>query len=275
MFIPQHTLAFLAAGAVIVAAGCNRAPEALTPEAASAKGDALLREMSKNMSSAQTFAYTADERREHVSPGGTKTEKRTTREVIVRRPNSLAVTGTGDGGDIAAWYDGTQVTLVSHRDKVWARGPMPPTLDEALDYLSAEYGLQMPTADLLYASPYDALMTKDTTGGWVDVQKIGELSCDHLAYRQEVVDWEIWLSQSRHLPCQIKITYKKDPGQPSTTVTYHDPKSPQVSDDTFTAKVPDGYRRIKVMRHATVGVPEDEDDSSVPAAAEPASKQPN
>jgi hypothetical protein len=141
---------------------------------------------------------------------------------------------------------------VSHGDKVWARGPMPPTLDEALDFLSNEYDVQMPTADLLYSSPYDAFMTKDTTGGWVDTQKIGDRSCEHLAYRQSVVDWEIWLTTDRSLPCQLKVTYKQIPGTPSTLVTYHAIENPQVTNDTFVPKVPDGYQRIKILRHATV-----------------------
>jgi hypothetical protein len=271
MFTPQRILRFLAAGAVIVATGCNRTPETLTPEAAKAKGDALLKEMSKNMSAAQTFAFSAEERREKVSRSGTKTERHSIRQVVVRRPNGLAFTGKGEAGEVAGWYDGKHLTLVSNRNKVWARGPMPATLDEALDFLSEEYALQMPTADLLYTSPYDALMTKDTTGGWVDVQKIGDRSCDHLAYRQEVVDWELWLSPDRHLPCQLKITYKKDPGQPTTTVTYKGLETPQVSDETFTAKVPDGYTRIKIIRHATVRDPKVE----APSAPDAAKKQPN
>jgi hypothetical protein len=272
MLIPKQTLAFLAAAAVI-AAGCNRAPETLTPEAASAKGDALLKEMSKSMAALQTFAYTVDERRERVSPGGAKTDRRSTRNVIIRRPNALTFTGKGDSGDTAAWYDGKQLTIVAHAKKVWARGPMPATLDEALDFLSSEYALEMPTADLLYSSPYDALMTKDTTGGWVDVQKIGDLSCDHLVYRQEVVDWEIWLGPKRQLPCQMKIIYKRDPGQPATTVTYHTLEIPPVTDDTFVAKVPDGYARLRIMRHATVIDPKVEEAPPVPPAAAPKPKK--
>ena len=75
--------------------------------------------------------------------------------------------------------------------------------------------------------------------------EIGDQSCDHLSYHQEVVDWEIWLGPERHFPCQLKITYKKDPGQPSTTVTFHGMETSQVTDDTFAAKIPDGYQRIK------------------------------
>jgi len=250
MISPRRSpLPFLLAIVLMAGSGCNR-QQSLSPEAASAKGDALLKEMSKNVSSLQTFAYTVDERRQKP---GAKGERTVTRHVTVRRPNKVAFTGKGDAGDTAGWYDGKQLTLVSHRDKVWARGPMPPTLDEALDFLSNEYDVQMAAADLLYSSPYDAFMTKDTVGGWVDTQKIGDRDCEHLAYRQPVVDWELWLSSDRKLPCQLKVTYKQVPGSPSTMVTYRGGvETNQVTDDTFVPKVPDGYQRIKILRHATV-----------------------
>ena len=234
----------------------------------------MIREMSKNLSALQAFSYTSDERREVAGSGGAKTTKQLTREVVIRRPNAATFRGSGDSGDTAGWYDGKQLTLVSAKAKVWARGPMPPTLDEALDFLAVEYAAHLPSADLLYSSPYDALMTKDTVGGWVDVQKVGDRSCDHLAYRQAVVDWELWLSENGRGPCQFKITYKTEPGQPTTMVTYSNfNTSPQVSDDTFTPKVPDGYTRIKIMRHATVEDPNAGTDSSAPAAADPARKK--
>jgi hypothetical protein len=260
----------LAVGAVAVAAGCSRAPEKLTPEAARARGDELLKEMSKTLSGLQTFAYTADEVREEVK-AGKKVEARLTRRVMIRRPNSIAFTTKGDR-DAAGWYDGKHLTLVSNTHKVWARGPMPPSLDEALDYLSAEYAIQMPTADLLYSSPYDALMTPDTKGGWVDVQTIGSARSDHLAYQQKTVDWDFWLNQEGHLPLKVKFVYKDAPGQPSVTVTYSDmDRSPQVTDDTFVAKIPEGYNRIKIMRHATVEDPAVEAVSN-PSKAEPGAK---
>jgi hypothetical protein len=51
----------------------------------------------------------------------------------------------------------------------------------------------------------------------------------------------------------MQITYKTEPGQPKTTVTYTNwNSSPQLAADTFTPKVPEGYERLKMMRHATV-----------------------
>jgi hypothetical protein len=264
----------LATCVLVVSSGCNRAPEKLSPEAAAAKGDAMIREMSKNLSALQAFSYTSDERREVVARSGEKTTQHRKRDVVIRRPNAAAFKGSGDSGETAGWYDGKQLTLVSAKAKVWARGPMPPTLDEALDFMTVEYAAQMPSADLLYSSPYDALMTKDTVGGWVDVQKVGDRSCDHLVYRQAVVDWELWLGENERGPCQFKITYKTEPGQPTTIVTYSNlNRSPQVSDDTFTPKVPEGYTRIKIIRHATVEDPNAGTDASAPAAADPARKK--
>jgi len=272
MRTPQRTTACLAAAVIVVAVGCHRAPETLSPEAARAKGDELLREMSTRLAGMQAFAYTVNEHREIVSRTGQKSMRESKRRVLIRRPNAFAFTGEGAAGQTAGWYDGHYITIVGDRDKVWARGPMPPTLDEALDYLASEYDLRVASADLLYSSPYDALMTKDTTGGWVGVEKVGEASCDHLAYAQEVVDWEIWLGAERRLPCQFKITYKKDPGQPTTTMTYSPLETPQISDDSFTPKVPADYHRIKIMRHGTVAdasVQQTPAPTSQPAAPRP------
>jgi hypothetical protein len=210
--------------------------------------------MSQTLAGTHTFSYTADQEVERIRGGGERVTDRFSRNTIVRRPNQLAFKEQGQDRDSAAWYDGKQLTIVSNRDKVWVRGPMPGTLDEAMDFVSAEYAVQIPTADLLYANPYDALMTPDTTGGWVDVEPVGERTCDHLSYQQSVVDWEIWLTQDdRKLPCQLRITYKSEPGQPVTRVVFHDwNATPAVSEATFTPTVPVGYRRIKIMRHATL-----------------------
>ncbi|HEY7056818.1 MAG TPA: DUF2092 domain-containing protein [Vicinamibacterales bacterium] len=241
----------------VLAAGCT--PKPLTPEEARAKGDALLRQMSQTLAETRTFSYSAEETRERVQPDGTKTEDHFTRRVTLRRPDAVTFSDEGAAHDLAAWYSNSRLTLVSNHAKAWARGPMPSTLDEALDFVSSEYAIQLPTADLLYSSPYDALMTTDTSGGWVGAETIDGTACDHLSYSQALVNWELWLTQDdRHLPRQARITYKMDTGQPVTRVVFRDwNPAPQISDATFTPTVPDGYRRIKIMRYATVETPAD------------------
>ena len=260
----RRRFTWLALMAVAAVAGCSRS-EPLTPQASAAKGDALLRQMSKTLAGSQTLAVTADEMREQLQPNGQKRQNTFTRTVVIRRPDAVMFVDKGAEHDGTGWYDGARLTLVSHRAKAWARGPMPATLDEALDFLSNEYAVQVPAADLLYSSPYQALVTEDTKGGWVDVQPIGGKPCDHLSYTQAVVDWELWVNQDeRKLPCQIQITYKGTPGTPISRVTFRDWNlAPEITAKTFTPDVPANYQRIRILRHATV------EDTS--ATASPAS----
>jgi len=253
MCLRRLTRACLGLAVLVVASGCART-ETLTPEAARAKGDAMLKQMSQTLAGTQVFSFKADQEVERVRRNGAKETARFSRIVTVRRPNQLTFTDQSGDRQSAAWYDGSQVTIVSNRDKIWVRGPMPATLDEAMDYIAAEYDIAIPTADLLYSNPYEALITADTTGGWVNVENIGGRTCEHLSYQQAVVDWQIWLTQDdRRSPCQLQITYKNDPGQPVTRIAFSDwNPQPTISDETFKPQVPEGYQRIKIMRHATV-----------------------
>jgi hypothetical protein len=238
---------------LLVAAGCRGPEPPLTDEAKRAKGDALVKKMSDKLAGLHTFSYRADQELERVNAKGEKSVFKFTRNTTLRRPNALVFAESGGERDSKAWYDGKQVTVISNRDKVWVRGPMPPTLDEALDFVSAEYDIEIATADLLYSNPYDALMTADTKGGWVKVEQIGNRACDHVAYQATETDWQLWLNQANSLPCQLEITYKTATGQPKTKVVFSElNEAPAVTDATFTPAVPDGYTRIKLMRHATV-----------------------
>src|SRR5262245_59478605 len=156
--------AFLGLAALLLTAACSREEKKLTPEEARAKGDAMLRQMSQSVAGTQAFSYRTEQALERVKGNGNeKTTERFMRTTTVQRPNRLKFTDEGQDHNGAGWYDGKQLTIVSNRDKIWVRGPMPPTLDEAMDFVSAEYAVQLPTADLLYSNPYDALITPDTT----------------------------------------------------------------------------------------------------------------
>ncbi len=57
-------------------------------------------------------------------------------------------------------------------------------------------------------------------------------------------------------------------------VTYHALEKPNVTDETFKPNVPDGYQRIKILRHATVIDPKlDEPAPAAADAAAPGGKQ--
>ena len=75
-------------------------------EAARAKGDTLLRQMSQTVAAKQAFSYRTEQSVERIRGGGERVTDRFTRNTIVRRPNQLAFTDHGEDRDAAAWYDG-------------------------------------------------------------------------------------------------------------------------------------------------------------------------
>ena len=183
---------------------CSRGPQ--TPEEKRARADELLKTMSDKIAAAQTFSFASDIVRERVKADDTKVEERTTQQWIVRRPDAFAVTIKGPERDTAYWYDGKQVTFLANRQKN-TRAGLPPTIDDTLDFMATHYDVSTPMADLLYSSPYEALMTPETKGGWVETETVEGQRTDHLAMQGDEVDWEIWINdQSLARQFQIKAT---------------------------------------------------------------------
>jgi len=265
----MSTRTFVVALAAALGMAC-RGSEPRTAEEKKAKGDQILREMSSTLAGVKNFSFTAEEVSEKVGPGGQKTQEKIVRRVVVRRPDGFTFRTEGGLG-LTVWYDGKKATIVSDEKKRWARGAMPPTLDEMLDYAAAVHDLKLPWADLLYSSPYEALVSPDTTGGWVGVETIEGKPHDHLSYQNPVVDWEIWVGRERRGVERLKITYKLDPGQPVTLVTFKDENlAPTVDENTFTAQVPDGYTRIRLARRDSDLAPVETADEAASPAASPA-----
>jgi hypothetical protein len=251
-------------------ASCGGGAESGSPEEALSRGKEIVREMSDLLEESSAFTVSTNEVHERVRRSGEVDTLRFSREMTVRRPDRAWFHFQAPDRELEAWYEGDSLTLASAGRKVWAQVPMPPTLDEAMDFVAAEYGVPVPMADLVYSSPYVALITESTQGGWVGVEEIGEQSCDHLAFQEETVDWEIWVPQDgQPLPCQLRITYKHLPAEPKSTITFHDwDLDPQIDEGRFTANVPADFERIRV-----VGPPSDDTaEATTPGAEEGATQ---
>ena len=61
----------------------------------------------------------------------------------------------------------------------------------------------------------------------------------HLAFRQEFIDWQIWIAEEDNLPRKIVITYKEQPGHPQYTAFLKNWNlSAQTSDSAFVLTPP-------------------------------------
>jgi hypothetical protein len=64
---------------------------------------------------------------------------------------------------------------------------------------------------------------------------IGGVVCDHLAFRTDEVDWQIWIAQGeKPYPCRYVITTKRVAGSPQYSVQIRDWKTGDaVASETF------------------------------------------
>jgi hypothetical protein len=263
-----------AVAAVIAVTSCTRNPR--TPEEASARGRERILTMGETLRKAQAFSFETSEVNERVRRNGEKAIVKLERRVIVRRPNQMWVDVTREDAPNTTWYDGKTLTIISPKDKGFARVDMPPTLDETLDRVTTRLDVPLPYADFVYSAPHESFPLDEAKGGWVRRTDVDGRSCDELTYQLERADFTVWIGTADALPCRLDITYKARPGAPKSVVTFRNWNlSASIPENQFTAVVPAGFEQIPVVeRIAPDQVKETMGQGSTPIQAVPTTPPP-
>ena len=209
----------------------------------------ILKASTDFLSSQQRF--TADTRNtlEIVLKSGQKIEFNSTGHQSVQRPDKLRSERTGDLVEQLFVYDGKSLTLYQPQEKVYAQVAAPATLEEMLDFARIKYDVVAPFGDMLFKNAYDILMDGVTEGIVVGQAVIEGVVCDHLAFRAEFVDWQIWIQQgAQPLPRRIVVTTLDLPNAPqfAATVTRWN-LEPSFDAQTFTFTPQAGMKQIELL----------------------------
>jgi len=178
------------------------------------EADALLRRMGDYLKNAEAFAVQAESSYDVVEEGHT-IRYGGVAEVVLRRPDGLRVVFKGDERRTQTFFDGKTMTIYDEAVNMYAVTDVPPEIGSALDTVFDLYGISVPLSDYVYADPYSILIENVLDARWVGLHTIEGVPCDHLAFVQESIDWEIWIEAGdRPVPRQVLITYKNDPIRP-------------------------------------------------------------
>ena len=130
------------------------------------------------------------------SPSGQKVQFGGTVDLKVRRPDRMRIDIAGDRRNERMYYDGKTFTVFGERVGYFASFPAPPTLAELKDVLEKRYAIDLPLADLFYWGTDAGRPGRDHRGdAGRDRRTSTASSCDHYAFRQKDVDWELWIEQ--------------------------------------------------------------------------------
>jgi hypothetical protein len=232
--------AVAALGLVLVAAPAMSA-EGVDPEA-----DAILREMSVYLGGLSAFSADADVANEILDLAGQKLQLSSSARVVLKRPGRFHMSRQGGIADVEVFFDGSSVTLHGKTHNVYVQIESPGTIEDALQTLRGEIGIDVAAGDLFYADPYPGLVTDVVSGVYLGWGYVNGVRCHHLAFRADQVDWQIWIQTGdTPLPMKYVITSKWMTGAPQYSVRFRNWNTkPKISASQFEFKAPKGAERL-------------------------------
>lgn len=196
---------------------------------------ALFKAMSDYMGAQQAISFSFDSTLAIVTSDLQKLDFASSGTVTLSRPDKIRVTRTGGFADVEMVFDGKQLSILGKNLGKYVQVPAPGSIDQLIDRLR-DHGVQAPGADLLISNINDALMepvvdVKDLGSGVINGEE-----CNHLAFRTESVDWQIWISMGDDPhPCRYVVTSKLMALAPEYRVDVSDWKAgAAVAADDFT-----------------------------------------
>jgi hypothetical protein len=206
----------------------------------------LLKAMSDYMASQKSISFQYDSELQIVLADGQKVGLASSGTMEIGRPDRIRATRNGGFADVELNFDGKTLTLLGQDVNLYAQSKLEGSLDKLVDEIRSTYHRPVPAADLIMANPYTELMAdvkdmKDLGSGVIRGQE-----CDHLAFRNQDVDWEIWIAQGdKPYPCRYVITSTKVEGAPQYRIDVSNWKaSTDASSTDFTFQAPAGAKLV-------------------------------
>jgi hypothetical protein len=210
---------------------------------------AALDRMGVALRSHKTFVVRSDVTNEEVLDDGQKLQYGGTVQIQAQRPDRFRISIMSDTKNRELYYDGKSLTLFSPRLGLYASFPAPPTIAQTIDKASKEFDIEFPLADLFTWGQDQTLKARIKSAFLVRSEHVGSLVCNHYAFRQERVDWQIWIAQdSSALPCKLVITDKTDPSMPQYTAVMHWSFPNTIAENAFSFAPPAGSHKIAIAR---------------------------
>ncbi len=221
------------------------APDLIEPEAIE-----LLRAATGNLAAAKTFRMRSTVEFDSAQENGQHIEFGASRNILVERPNKARIaTRHRDGWQTELVLDGERLWYYTPEDNAYGSASQPGDVGVSLEWVARELGVPQPLADLLATDPYREFAEGLTSATIVGESEIDGVACLHAAYRNDVGDLQLWISQADDAQIQrLIITYRDEPGRPQfrADLVGFDP-NPEIGADTFVFAPPKDAERLRFI----------------------------
>lgn len=229
-------------------------PAAAQPAANAVDAQAVqaLKDMGAYLQSLKRFQVSTQLTGERVLADGQKLQHTAAAVMDVERPDRLRAVMTSPRSTRQLIADGKTVTLFTPAQKYYSTIEFAGTLAQLVTQLEERYAVQVPLSDLFLwgtpAAPLEGLESAMLAGQ----DRIGAELCDHYAFRQGMLDWQIWIAAGpRPLPRKLVITNRGDEARPQSVSLIDWNLQPAFTAASFRFTPPKGATRIDVLPRKT------------------------
>ena len=209
-------------------------PDMVEPDAVEA-----LRAMSTYLMSLKTIGITSQGSLDVVTGEGQRIQLDGTTTYKIRRPG-FVIDYVSDIKDRRFIYDGKTFTIYSPKLGFDASEPATATNKEALNVIYEKFGVKLPLEDLFRWADPNGLRQQSLRSAYrVGPATINGTPTDHYAFREDEVDWELWIQKGdQPLPRKLVIVDRTAAAHPTFSAHLSWTVNPAFTDSDF-AFVPD------------------------------------
>ena len=207
---------------------------------------AALKQMGTYLRSLHAFEVRAQVATEEVLTDGQKVTIGNTTNLLARMPDRLRVETAGDWKDRLFLYNGKTFTLYARRLAYYATvAPVAPTITELANNLEDKYDIEIPLVDLFRWGGPRSAESQITAAADIGPGVVDGTSCEHYAFRQPGLDWQIWIQKGEFpLPRKLILTTLTDEARPQHASVYSWNLAPSFNDAAFEFDPPAGANKI-------------------------------
>ncbi len=228
------------------------AADEVSAQVVSPQAQAVLDSMTAYLRGLKTFSIASDSTRDEVVAFGYKLQHNEHSNLVVQRPDKLRAELSGDIRNRTIVYDGKKLAMYSPDDAAYVRIGAPDTLAKLIEGL-LNAGVEMPMIDVLYQGATGTLTESVHGGVLVGDSTIAGVACDHLAFRQANVDWQLWVEKgAKPLPRKIVITTRYEFGDPQYEAVMSWNLQPKIDAATFVFTAPKDANEVPFSDPAAI-----------------------
>jgi len=209
---------------------------------------AALGKMGTYLRTLKAFQVKAVETVDDVLDNGQTVQSNRVIDMVAVRPNRFRVDIKSDDKNPILFYDGKNFTVYASLLNYYATVPAPPTIAEVIKHVQEKFDIDFPLVDLFYWGAPESTEAQEITSALdIGPSSVEGITCEQYAFRQNGLDWQIWIQQGDYpLPRKLILITTDEDARPRFTQVLTWNLAPSFNDEAFTFDPPQDAQKIAI-----------------------------